>query len=344
MRISADRTDDRYFFTTVGGWGDERFLNRARPIPFSKKLDKIPRTKFYPLAEFALFQRVLLAALRHDVLLLFSSRGYLKPELLATAVIGLLPRFLRPRIIFYGEMFEPNSGLRRWLERGLMRLANRGVFRFALHSHAEILVFAQTWHIDPAKIRATGFFNKHAKPDTVIPHQQRERHIFAGGTSFRNYEPLIAAARLMPNTDFVICTNRLDDRTDLPPNVRAGLVSPDEYDRLIATAAAVVVPLQQDVHRITGMLTYLQAMWMKKPVIVSDTLGAREYIDAQTGLIVDGSPESYVDAIRFVTDPAQTAVIDAMCQRAHDTVLDQFTVAHHVDKLLAVVDEAFADW
>lgn len=340
MRIPVNH--DHHFATTVGGWGDERFLQRAQPIPFSKQLDKVPRTQFHPWAELSLFLRVLLTARREDVLLLFSSRGYLKPELLATAVMGLWPRFLRPRIIFYGEMFEPNGGWRGRAEKLLMRLVDRAVYRFALHSSAEIPIFTKTWGISPAKVRATSFFNKHARADASVTPQPRGQHIFAGGTSFRDYEPLIAAAHLMPDCQFVICTNRLDGRIDLPPNVRAGLVSPAEYDSLIATAAAVVVPLQQDVHRITGMLTYLQAMWVKKPVIVSDTLGVREYIsDGETGLIVDSSPQSYVQAIRTVLDPAHTAQIDAMCERAHQAVRSQFTVASHVQKLLAVVDEAF---
>lgn len=328
--------------TTVSGWGDERFAQQCRPIPFDPVLDRIPRRKFYPVAEFMLFYRVLVAALREKVLLLFSSRGYLKPELLATACIGLWPSFLRPQIIFYGEMFEPDNDWRLTMERILMKLADRAVFRFAVHSKAEIPIFAQLWHIDPNKIRSTGFFTKQAATEQPIVPRERAAHIFAGGTSFRDYEPLIAAARLMPDCTFIICTNRLSTDEAIPANVQVGLVSPAEYDELLNSAAAVVVPLQTDIHRVTGMLTYLQAMVAKQPVIVTDALGVREFVtDGETGIVVDGSPESYVEAIRRVLDPAQRQRIDAMCEQAHNTVCERFTIPHHVDQLLSLVDEAY---
>lgn len=338
---SATRPHTYRCATTVSGWGDERFTRQCRAIPFAEVLDRIPRREFYPLAEFMLFFRVLVAAMREDVLLLFSSRGYVKPELLATALIGLWPAFLRPKIIFYGEMFEPDTGWRYQIERRLMRLVDRAVFRFALHSRAEISLFAQTWQIAPEKLRATGFFAKQTLTTQPIVRRTRGKHIFAGGTSFRDYEPLVAAARMLPNCSFIICTNRLDQHIEIPPNVRVGFVSPAEYDELLGTAAAVVVPLRKDVHRITGMLTYLQAMWAKQPVIVTDTVGTCEYItDGETGIVVDGSPQSYVEAIQRVLDPAQCDWVDKMCEQAHAAVCEQFTVARHVDQLLALVDEA----
>ncbi|MBK8988705.1 MAG: glycosyltransferase family 4 protein [Chloroflexi bacterium] len=334
---------DDSFASTVSGWGDPRFVARARPIPLPDRLNKVPRGKFRPVDETVLFWRVLRAARRERVLLLFSSRGYLKPELLATAVIGLWPRRWRPFIIFYGEMYEKDAGLRGLIEPWVMKLADRAVFRFTVHSQAEIPVFTRLWGIDPGKVRACSFFNKNARPGVVVPDKPRGQHIFAGGTSFRDYEPLLAAARLLPNREFVIATNRLDGRTDLPANVKAGLVPPAEFDRLIDTAAAVVVPLRTDARRIIGMLTYLQAMWAKKPTIVSDTLGAREYIeDGKTGIIVSGTPESYVTAIEWVLDPANDDRIYEMCQTAHAAVRQHFTIEAHVTQLLAVVDEALA--
>ncbi len=329
------------FATTVSGWGDARFIQQSRPIPFAQELDKIPRTKFFLRAELGLLLNVLFAAWHEDVLLLFSSRGYLKPELLATAIIGLWPRAWRPKIIFYGEMFEPDADWRYRIERVLMRLADRAVFRFALHSPGEVPVFTEIWEIDPRKVRATGFFTKPRGAPQVV-RREHKGHIFAGGTSFRDYTPLLEAARRLPDCRFVICTNRLADQPAIPPNVEVGLVSPALYDELLGTAAAVVVPLRKDVHRITGMLTYIQAMWAKQPVIVTDTLGVRDYVtDGETGIIVDGSPESYVAAIRRVLDPAERSWVDNLCERAHAIVCERFTVARHVDQLLAVIDEAY---
>ncbi|MCA9875090.1 MAG: glycosyltransferase family 4 protein [Anaerolineales bacterium] len=333
---------DNSFASTVSGWGDPRFAARARFIPIPGRLDKVPRGKFSFADEARLFWRVLRAARQERVLLLFSSRGYLKPELLATAVIGLWPKRWRPDIIFYGEMYEPNTDWRRFIEPLLMKLADRAVFRYAVHSQAEVPVFAHLWGIDESKVRSCSFYHKKAGSGVTVTDKPRGRHIFAGGTSFRDYEPLLDAARLLPDHEFVIATNRLDNHPQIPPNVRAGLVSPSEFDTLIDTAAAVVVPLRRDVHRIIGMLTYLQAMWAKKPTIVSDTLGVREYVaDGETGLIVTGTPESYVAAIEWVLDPANNGRIQQMCTAAHRAVNQQFTIENHVSRLLAIVDEAW---
>lgn len=69
----------------------------------------------------------------------------------------------------------------------------------------------------------------------------------------------------------------------------------------------------------------------------------REYVaDGKTGIIVDGSPESYVRAIQWVLDPANNGRIHQMCTLAHNTVREQFTIENHVTKLLAIMDEALA--
>ncbi len=329
------------FASTVSGWGDKRFTDRARMIPYPARLNKVPRGKFRIGDEARLFFSVVQAALQEKVLLLFSSRGYLKPELLAVAFIGLWPKRWCPIIVFYGEMYEPNTGIRSTFERFIMKLANRAVFCFALHSSAEIPVFAQLWGVDESKVWSSSFFNKNARPDVVVPTKPRGQHIFAGGTSFRDYEPLLDTARLLPELEFVICTNRLDGRQDLPPNVKAGLVPHEEFERLIDMAAAVVVPLRVDVHRIVGMLTYLQSMWSKKATIVSDSLGVREFIqDGETGIIVDGSPESYAAAIKWVLDPENAEHVTCMCEKAHNIVREQFAIENHVTQLLSIMDEA----
>ena len=334
-------SDQNTFASTVSGWGDTRFTARARMIPYPARLNKVPRGKFRVRDEVALFFRVVQGARKEKVLLLFSSRGYLKPELLATAFIGLWPKGWRPVIVFYGEMYEPNTGFRGAFERFIMKLANRAVFLFAFHSAAEIPVFARLWGIDESKGRSSSFFNKNARPGVVVPEKPRGKHIFAGGTSFRDYDSLLEAAQLLPEQEFVICTNRLDGRSDLPPNVKAGLVSHEEFERLIDTAAAVVVPLRIDVHRIIGMLTYLQSMWAKKATIVSDSLGVREYIeDGETGIVVDGSPASYAAAIKWVLDPENAERVTAMCEKAHNSVRERFTIESHVTRLLSIMDEA----
>ena len=327
------------FVTTVGSWAGPEFAGRSVRVDVPPSLDVIPRRRFHPIDELRLLVRVLRAAPGAPLLLLYSSRGMLRVELVAAMVLALTRRRRRPRIVVYGEMFEPNRGLRFLVERLVMGLVDRSVDRFAVHTEAEIEVFSRNWDIDRAKVRSTGFFLKEAVGPPPEP-SVRGDHVFAGGTSFRHWEPLLDAARLLPDRRFVLCTDDLADPPDLPANVEAGLVSPEEYNRLIATAGAVVVPLRTDVRRITGMLTYLQAMWRGVPTICSRAIGADEFIrDGTNGLLVEASAEGYRRAIEWVLDERNRPEVDRLCRQAQDDVSGRFRVEHHVERLLAVVDE-----
>ena len=183
------------------------------------------------------------------------------------------------------------------MERVLLRLADRAISRYIVASQAEIELFSKLWKVKPAKIRVCPEYTRPPSID-IASAFTTDGHIFAGGNSFRDFMPLLEVAREFPQHQFVFCTSRLDGYEHLPPNVRAGLVPPSEYSRLIGAAKLVIVPIAHDVKRIVGVLTYLEAMWLKKIVIVPSVTGADEYIDhKRTGLLVDGTAQSYIDTI-----------------------------------------------
>ena len=88
----------------------------------------------------------------------------------------------------------------------------------------------------------------------------------------------------------------------------------------------------------TGQQTYLNAMAMGKPVVVSDVAGARGYVEnGRTGLIVDGSAEGYVRALRrLLSSEAESSDMGA---RARTAVREHYTYRVHVDRLLEILDE-----
>ncbi|NMB88194.1 MAG: glycosyltransferase family 4 protein, partial [Chloroflexi bacterium] len=308
----------RFATTFETGFLDPRFAARARKIDVPSYLELLPRRKFNLLQEARLFWRVLRAALREDVLLLFSSRGHLKPELMAVLLISFWPKRFRPKIVLYGEMYEPDRDVRGWLEEWVIRLADRAIYRYVVYSHDEADIFPRNWGVAADKMRVCLFYTLNARPEITVAMHSRGRHIFAGGNSFRDYAPLLQAARCMPETEFIVCTARLEQTPDLPHNVNLTWPSKEEYERLIHTSAAVVVPIRLGLRRSAGLLTYIESMWLKKPTIVTDSLSVRDYVvDGETGLIVDGSPDSYVDAIRWVLDPQNAAAVNQMCERAH---------------------------
>jgi len=313
------------------------FTRRAHPI-------LVPQYNLFAdycaLDQWRIYVRDLRAARRERALLLFSSRGKFKPSLWAIITIGLWPKRYRPTIVLNGDMWEPDEGILFFIERIIIRLADHAIARYAVYSSEELEIFPQVWGVDAAKMRFTPYFYTITKAEIPDPLPPEAGHIFSGGIRFRDYHPLIEAARRMPEHRFVIATDRLDSYPDLPANVTAHLVQPDEFTQLMLSASVVVIPMQQGLHRSAGHQTYLNAMLCRKLTIVNDVNGVRDHVrDHETGLIVDGSPESYVTAIRWALDPANKKAVETICAQAAQDVAINFSPERHAEHMLAIMDE-----
>jgi hypothetical protein len=322
------------FATTMNYLRSPNFADRVREIvrrpPPGKLMDAI-----------RIFFQVLRLASREDRLLLSSSWGSVHPELLASALIGLWPARARPSIYLLGCMWEPDMGLRGLSEKILVRLADRAVDRYIVQSTEEMTVFPEIWKVSPTKIRFCPFFFSFTEDELrAVEETPSGDHIFAGGNSLRDYEPLIRAAWCMPERKFIIATRLLDDRPDLPENVEARPVSHHEFVSLMYSSAATIVPIQPGLRRAAGQQTYLNAMWMGKPTIVTDTLGVRDHIrHKETGMIVDGTAAGYIDALDWIFNPHNRPAVDQMTIAARKDVEEKFSFDNHIDCLLKIMDE-----
>jgi len=99
-----------------------------------------------------------------------------------------------------------------------------------------------------------------------------------GNDGRRDYETLVAAARLIPEIPFTIVT-RLHALDDLPANVRwrrgdwkENAVSDVGLRELYQTAACVVVPLKESLQP-SGQSVAMQAMMCGAPVVITKTEG-----------------------------------------------------------------------
>lgn len=331
----------KLFATTVNYYRDEpRFTAHAHILDVPPIMEQ--PSSFRLRTELTFLLRILRTALAYKVLLLFSHRGHITPELLSAVLMGFWPRRLRPQIVFHGEMYEPDSGWRYWLQRLAMRLADRAIAYYIVYSAAEMTTFSQAWGVDRAKMRFAlhPFYGKRKERTATFIPPAAASYVFAGGNSFRDYGPLVEAARLLPSVNFVICTNQLAACRDLPANVSIRHVTHAEFIELMRNAGVVIVPIQRNTQRIAGALTYLDAMWLRKPTIVTAGLGVSEYVqDGETGWIVDGSPADYVSTLRWILDPSHVTTVERICANAHAAVDTRFSMESHVSQLLNVMDE-----
>jgi glycosyltransferase involved in cell wall biosynthesis len=294
-------------------------------------------------AEATNFLRVFRALLAHKPVVLDSSTGRFNVELLAAAAAALIPRRRRPVVMMVGEMWQRDGGLRGRLEYVIVHLAQRVIDRFVVYSSEELTLFPQLWNVPAAKIRFAPFFSTIEHAHKVEPAQRAGGYVFAGGNPFRDYAGLLEVARAMPETTFVLATNQLDGREDLPANVEAGLVSHAEFLSLLAGADAVVTPIRAGLTRAVGQQTYLNAMRSGKATIVSDALAVRDHIDdGETGLIVEGTVASYVAALKQVLGPVGATERARLGGNASVSA-QNFTIEGHVEQLLVVLDDAIAE-
>lgn len=289
----------------------------------------------------AILWQVLKTAVREERLLLSSSWGSIHPELLACMVIGLWPKRWRPRVYLLGCMWEPDKRLRGLIEHVVVKLADRAIDRYIVQSTEELTVFPEIWGISQSKVRFCPFFYSFTEKDLRrVGRASRGDYVFSGGNSLRDYEPLVEAARCLPERKFIIATKLLDGRDDLPPNIEAKPVSHQQFVSLMANSAATVVPIQPGLRRAAGQQTYLNAMWLGKPTVVNDTLGVRDHIrHKETGLIVNGSAGSYVEALNWIFSPHNRDAVERLNLAARQDVQERFSFDCHIDCLLDLMDE-----
>ena len=327
-------TSKERFVTTVNYNDYPEYAERS--IVLSKSTTSL-------LSELKFIPQLIRATSQAKLFLLDSTSGRIHPDLMATILIQLLPRERRPVIVFMGAMWQKDDGFKGLIQKVLLRLADGAIARFAVQSTDEIPLFACTWGISESKMRFVPYFYTFTEKDLAVPAPANEGFIFAGGNSHRDYEPYLEAIDSLPEYRFVIATHLLDGRP-LPPNVQAGAVSRHEFIRLMRASEAVVVPMKTELIRAVGQQTYLNAMLLGKPTIITKTLGVSDHAsDGETAIVVDGTPQSYVQAIRKVMNPAKKPEMERMCQHAQAVVLGQFNFERHAKRLLEILDEAFQE-
>lgn len=258
-------------------------------------------------------------------------------DLILAAILKFVPARRRPRILITDATWEPQS---RALARktrlpasffGLpikmfIRMLDAPNVHYAVLSRAELATFPRTWGVPHKRVVYTPY------PATINADTEyvRGHHMFAGGNSLRDYVTLAAALRMLdgddrPGMKAVVATSAE------PPVDVAGLSwvtwrwqERKDYDLLLAKAAFVLVPLEAAM-RSGGQQTYLNAMLLEKPVIVSDVPGVRDYIDdGRTGVIVPaGDAKALHRAIADVLDPGRADFYEQMGRDARASVLSR---------------------
>jgi hypothetical protein len=305
----------------TGGASGARFLTT---LPYTRRAAWMERAEIVdPI-------RVVRRAGRHQALVL---NGSVRADQLAAALVAR--RRGRPAVVLADATWK-DGGLAR---RTAIRAIDHRHAHYCVLSQEEATLFPATWGVAPERVHVTPFHwvldesQVEGVPDT-------DGTIFAGGDSLRDYRPLLEAAEGLAAGVTIASRSRAPARA--PANVTIGELDRRRYEERFRSASIVVVPLAPRRDRSAGQQTYLNAMVLGKPVVVTDAVGVRDYVeDRRTGLIVPpGDGAALRAALDWLLDAANADEVRAIGERARGAALERFGPEQYVRSLLAVVDVA----
>lgn len=283
----------------------------------------------------ALAARLAARAGRYETLLLDGSVGAaeLYSDLLAATAASR-----RARVVISDATWKRGTNLLdRRAGAALVRMLDSARVTYCVLSSAELELFPRTWGVDPRRVVFTPFCLTFGEDDLAAP-TSNDGGVFAGGDSVRDYAPLLEVAPTL-GAPVTVATRTLGGVASQEP-VSIGPVPHDEFNRLLRAATVVVVPLTAGLERSAGQQTYLNAMAIGKLVVVTDSPGARDYVEhGVTGLVVPpGDAAALADALRWSLDPAQADEQRAMRERAKEVARTRFGLSAYFERLREVAD------
>lgn len=233
---------------------------------------------------------------------------------------------------------SPNR-FRHFANRLCRTLASKSVDRFVVWARHEVDSFSATFGIPREKFV---FVPYHTTIRTEGLKSTNGGYVFSGGNSDRDYLKLIEAARELPVRVVIATTLSISAGSTLTPNVDIRGYPSDEFMQALASCAINVVALAPGTLRSAGQQTFLNSMLLGKPTIVTDEIGAADYIDnGEDGLLVPpNDPVALREAILLLLNDPQKAA--AMGERAKRKAA-LHSIDEHFKKIVAVAHRVVAE-
>jgi glycosyltransferase involved in cell wall biosynthesis len=151
-------------------------------------------------------------------------------------------------------------------------------FLFTVNSEEILQHYLSTYKIDRA--RAFILPDPYLPTYTERPFHTAEGYVFCGGEAQRDWKTFFEAAARLPHRRFVGVARRkyLPKDVSIPPNVTMHYdIDVAEFDRLLANAAVVALPLLTEMP--AGLIVMYKSIFFSKPLIITRTSAIENYLD-----------------------------------------------------------------
>jgi glycosyltransferase involved in cell wall biosynthesis len=230
----------------------------------------------------------------------------------------------------------PQGRFAQWKRRLLLRWVMGATDRIVVYARHQIDEYANAFGISRDKFV---FIHSHTTLYGAVYAATSGDYIFSGGYTNRDYPTLLEAVRGLPYRLILCVRSKRALGRDVPENVEVfENISEDQFNRLMAASAFVVVPLKGGVLEAGGRQVFQNAMAMGKAVVVTDT-SATDYIthDLNGILVPADSPGRLRAAIVNLMDNVGFAEKLGVEARK---VAPQFTPEQFFERMFATVEES----
>jgi glycosyltransferase involved in cell wall biosynthesis len=165
-------------------------------------------------------------------------------------------------------------------------------------------------------------------------------YIFSGGTSNRDYKTLISAFKENNEKLKILCNVKDVEGIEVPANVEIlHDIHGEAFIDYMRNAYAVVIPIDNDMIS-SGQLVLLQAMSLKKPIIITRSAGVTDYADENCVLFVEShSVFGIRDAVSLLLNDRDVA--NQLAQNAHKRYKDNFTIEQFGERIADLLKGEF---
>ncbi len=266
-------------------------------------------------------------------------------DLVAGMLLKLRRR--RPLLLVSDSTWDEESGrlraatgsevIARAVPKAMVSVLDGAHVHYGVLSSEEVSGFPATWGVSADRVHFTPFCS--TIEVAVGDRPAAGGYIFSGGNPLRRYQLLEEATVGLDWPVVVASSWRPAGRES---HVTARSVDHGEFVELLRGANVVVLPLEKRA-RSAGQQTYLNAMLAKRPVIVTEAPGVRDYVEHErTGLVVAPRASAIRAALEWVLDPSNSAAVREMTERASEEVRRRFTPEKYRSRLVELCEMLLA--